>query len=55
MVVVSGLILSGQTFIQSKVQKTLFLFFAVFNVHVVTGLVNYRMFREVMLNVRIES
>jgi hypothetical protein len=38
-----------------RIQKTLSLFFAVFNVHIVTGLVNYRMFGEVMLNVRIES
>jgi len=35
--------------------KNLSLFFAVFNVHVFSGLVNYRMFREVMLNVRIKS
>jgi len=35
--------------------KNISLFFAVFNVHVFSGLVNYRMFREVMLNVRIDS
>lgn len=52
MVVVNGLILSVQTLFRVRNQKTLSLFFAVFNVNMVRGLVNYRMFGEVMLNVR---